>query len=582
MTMGVGELAQVLWAETQSLGIGRRDGTGDTNNVRRAVAQLAASMGGMGFDKRASLPALDDTRYGDTVQAIATIADQARAAAAPQNRLIVWRAGPDTSRLATDPRPPEPWASIDPASIVNLLRYELPSGDSIDIFSRPASPGGNDGAPLVNALTGTGVPNGKPLFATVTAQTTSNRYTTISWWIGIAGVLLFIAGGAMSALAGISMSGARNSLTATDPAYERLLLLKMGSVCVRDYQNLPSAPRADLCVKLLGENKIVNLPVEANKINWQNGDAALMAARSCAQDGTQPGCATAWRAAVEADQDQTWKSSFFRWMYVISTYVTGASSDAGSTSILVPFVTTLVGVVGLIVALGLGTVGRAAGVWIDTRNRVSLARAQVTLWTVVALGGYLVLAMFNIGFAAFLQSPEGLGVYHAFPSIPGSIAAALGIATGSTMASALILPTKMGADLTIQGADQNLANRGAPFFGNRSSGLDTRDAPALASLADIFMGEENANANTVDVSRLQNVMITITLVFGFFSLLAEMMSNISMSTMLTAHGPIFSALPDPGASFTWLLAISHATYLLAKAHDPQGTQSSASQGRPSG
>jgi hypothetical protein len=201
---------------------------------------------------------------------------------------------------------------------------------------------------------------------------------------------------------------------------------------------------------------------------------------------------------------------------------------------------------------------------------VSLARAQVTLWTVLALGGYLVLASFNIGFAGFLQSAQGLATYHAFPGIPTSIAAVLGIATGSTMLSSLILSTKdKGPTLAIPGASQDLANRGTPFLGNQSSGLDKRASPALASMADIFMGEENADADTVDVSRLQNVMITITLVFGFFSLVAQMMSNISMMTMLSAHDAIFSQLPDPGASFTGLLAVSHATYLVSKAHDSQ-------------
>jgi len=187
-----------------------------------------------------------------------------------------------------------------------------------------------------------------------------------------------------------------------------------------------------------------------------------------------------------------------------------------------------------------------------------------------ALGGYLVLSMFNIGFAGFLQSAHTLATYHPFPGIPASIAAVLGIATGSTMLSSLILSTKdKGLDLTVQGTDKDLANRGAPFLGNQSSGLDKRPSPAFASMADIFMGEENAHADTVDVSRLQNVMITITQAFGYFALLVQLMSNIKMSTLLSAHDAIFSQLPDPGASFAWLLAVSHATYLVGKAYDSQ-------------
>jgi hypothetical protein len=572
MPLLAGELAQIVWAETQSLGIGRVDGTGDINNVRRLVAQLAASTGGAGFAKRAALPPLDDPHYGETARAIMMIADQSKDASGPQSRLIFWPGGLDSSKLnaASDPRPPEPWASIDPASITNILRFTLPNGGAIDAFSRPAMPESREGAPFVNTLTGTGVPKSAAPKAAAPVQSSANPPTKIAWWIGVAGVFLFIAGGAMSALTGLSISGARDSLTTTDPAYQRLLLLKIADVCAKDFKSLPGAKLPTVCDKLLGDNKAISLPKDTEKVHWDKGDEVLKSVSSCGQDPTQPDCNIAWRAAVQADDDQTWKESFFAWMYAISGYLTGASSDPGSTSILIPFLVALVGIVSLIIALGLGTVGRVAGVWIDTRNRVSLARAQVTLWTIVALGGYLVLAMFNIGFAGFLQSGQALAAFHAFPSIPASIAGVLGIATGSTMLSSLILSTKdKGPNLTVQGAVQDLANRGAPFFGNQTSGLDKRPSPALASMADIFMGEENADADTVDVSRLQNVMITITLVFGFFALLVQMMSNIKMLTLLSAHDAIFSQLPDPGASFAWLLAVSHATYLVSKAHDSQ-------------
>jgi hypothetical protein len=81
------------------------------------------------------------------------------------------------------------------------------------------------------------------------------------------------------------------------------------------------------------------------------------------------------------------------------------------------------------------------------------------------------------------------------------------------------------------------------------------------------MGEENANSDTVDVARLQNVLITITLVFGFFSLLLEWMSDIKMVTMLNAREAIFQSLPQLSATFTSLLGLSHATYLISKSHD---------------
>lgn len=151
------------------------------------------------------------------------------------------------------------------------------------------------------------------------------------------------------------------------------------------------------------------------------------------------------------------------------------------------------------------------------------------------------------------------------------------------MLSALILPTKAedrAKDrLAITGGDGDLRKRGVPFLGAESQGLDMRASPLMASITDIFMGEEKPNADIVDVSRLQNVVITVTLVLGFFStLVAETM--IAGNKLLGAKAAIFPSLPDMGPSFAALLLVSHATYLVAKAHDVQGPRPAAQPQQP--
>jgi hypothetical protein len=326
----------------------------------------------------------------------------------------------------------------------------------------------------------------------------------------------------------------------------------------------------------LKDNKAPEVNKKTGQVVWGDPTEAVSVlddAKGCPGDPAKNGCNTIWRAAVALDQEQSWKASFFGILQRVSAYLTGIEPSAGSTSIVVPFLLLVIGIGGVVVALGLGTKQRVAGVWIDLRNRVSLARAQVTLWTAVALAGYAAFALFNIGFAGIVSSAGDIAKYAAFPSIPASIAAALGIAVVSPMISALILPTKDAAgkniDLAIRAGDADLRKRGIPFFGAESAGLDKRASSRLASVADIFMGEEKANSDTVDVSRLQNVVITITLVLGFFSLLVEMMSSITAETMLGSKGAIFTSLPELGATFTSLLLVSHATYLIAKAHDEQ-------------
>jgi hypothetical protein len=569
MPISAGELAQIVWAETHDLGVADSDGSGDVNKVRRLVAQLAASTGGVGFDKRKALPSTTDAIFGGSASAIMKIADDAKDQQPPQSCLIIWDAGPDSSKvnLATKIKPPEPWASINSNAITNQLHRALPGGRTIDVFSRAAAPGAAATAPLVNALSGTGVPTGRVAATSEAAKVDTNRHRKLTWGLGIVGVLFFIAGGAMSALSGLSAAGARNSLQTIDPDRQSAVVLQTAAVCRQDSHALPPTSAAPICQGLDAVKTAGDVP----KLPSDKIDQIFKVARGChgtGKDGeVSSDCSTLWRAAVAADQDQAWKRSYFAWSYAASAYLTSIKADAGSSSIALPFLITIIGIAGLMIALGLGTEGRVAGIWIDSRNRVSLARAQVTLWTAVALSGYLILAMFNVGFAEILDAPRQLADYNAFPSIPGSIAAALGIATGSTMLSPLILNTKVDSADGPVFEEQDLKKRGTPFFGNASSGLDTNDTPQLASIADIFMGEEEANADSVDVSRLQNVVITITLVMSFFYFLLEQMSNIKMAAMLSAANAIFDSLPPVGATFASLLAVSHATYLVAKSHD---------------
>lgn len=111
------------------------------NKVRRLIAQLAASTSGVRFKKRRSVPPTRDAFYGGTALAIMKIADDAKDLSAPQGHLIIWDAGSDRTELdvGTTPPPPARWASSSQKQITNQLHYTLPSGRTIDVFSRDAS-----------------------------------------------------------------------------------------------------------------------------------------------------------------------------------------------------------------------------------------------------------------------------------------------------------------------------------------------------------------------------------------------------------------------------------------------------------
>jgi hypothetical protein len=228
--------------------------------------------------------------------------------------------------------------------------------------------------------------------------------------------------------------------------------------------------------------------------------------------------------------------------------------------------------------------GRVFGIWISPQNRMSLARMQVTLWTMVVLGAYAALALFNAGMLAEHirnaliegSAATALATLTTFPQMPASILAALGISVGSTMLSAVIkgdVGTKPD-DVTVDLADDAQAKdkSGTGRFIDRMKGdganLEVRDTPSDASLADVFLGETDDSKNLIDVSRLQNVLITLILVFGYGTLLVELVRDISPETIvnaLNAKQSLFASLPPAGGIFTTLLAASLGTYLIAKA-----------------
>lgn len=566
--MADSELLAIVWGETSTLA--PKDGADETMaRLDAVVAKLAAAAKKRGLTgKMRSMAAPRvNTPQAASYQKMTAVVDRVEADNWPGSPLpakaALWEVTV-TGAPRVDKTLPKAVSWILDQGVSNGGDFVV--GDASDgrvyrLFESD-QPSAESELPFVSAVTLTGLP---PV---------ERSYSKIAWSIGVLAAVIFLAGGSLSVWSGRSMSGARSILVTNNPATQYALLARVTTTCAADLQAFAGGKQSALCSKVLNSGKLPDIDKTTKQFAWPNpGNAVaiLDSAKACPNDPAGDGCNTIWRAAVALDQDQTWKASVFGFLHTVSAFLTGTDPAAGSTSILFPFLMLVTGIGGLVVALGLGTKQRVTGVWIDTRNRVSLARAQVTLWTVVALAGYAAFALFNIGFAGIVSAAGDIAKFAAFPTIPASVAAALGIAAVSPMISSLILPTKdaggKDVDFSIAGSDGDLRRRGATFFGAESDGLDRRPSPTLASIADIFMGEENANSDTVDVSRLQNVVITVTLVLGFFSLLIEMMSRITTETMLGAKGAIFTSLPELGVAFTSLLFVSHATYLVSKTQD---------------
>lgn len=212
---------------------------------------------------------------------------------------------------------------------------------------------------------------------------------------------------------------------------------------------------------------------------------------------------------------------------------------------LAAWLVTAAAMVLILAAIGKALQDRPAGVIIDNRNRISLSKLQMIGWTVLVLSGMVTLA------ATMLARLDGAP---ATITLDGTLIALMGISTATLVAAPGLLSLKT-----------------AP--------IDARPAAENARWTDLVQGDEAANADAPDLSKIQQVLITL-IVMGIY---AFMLGNI----LRIGPGPI--GLPVLDEQLIWLIGVSHVGYLGYKAiphsgggGDPEvaGTEAPAGQAMP--
>lgn len=202
------------------------------------------------------------------------------------------------------------------------------------------------------------------------------------------------------------------------------------------------------------------------------------------------------------------------------------------------------------VIAGRGVSGYWRGILIDSRNRLSLSRLQMLAWTLVVLSAVLTVAFTNLSSGADAALRIG---------IPSELLVAMGISTASLLASPLILNTRREQPVAISELERTvtaLHRQGATEVDPANPSVLIRNVdPCGARWGDLVKGEEAGNAATVDLGRLQMLLITFVLIASYGALLMT----------LFRQGGTVSALPGLDAGMNLLLGISHTGYLTSKA-----------------
>jgi len=230
-----------------------------------------------------------------------------------------------------------------------------------------------------------------------------------------------------------------------------------------------------------------------------------------------------------------------------------------------------------ILAIGIVLNGRPEGLIIDNRNRMSLSKLQMLVWTVVVVSALAASAAYNVhhGFGAKPGDPGPLEI-----TIPTELLFAMGIAAASFVATPTILSLKAQDDPTDDDvtaaqvpapapADPTAApdpaavaaaQAASPSGLNNSGKVHGRTDPAGARWSDLFSGDEVGNCNSPDLSKIQQFAISLLLVTIYSSQVIALFMGLQIS-----HEKHIPSLPVLGQQFVMLLAISHASYLVYKA-----------------
>jgi len=187
------------------------------------------------------------------------------------------------------------------------------------------------------------------------------------------------------------------------------------------------------------------------------------------------------------------------------------------------------------------------GILIDNRDRMSLSRFQMTLWTIVILSllaGVFLARLFD-GVVAPLKF-----------TIPNELLVVMGISVGSAVSATAIKASK---DLraSYPGSSVKLILGPGSALSVSTRGIST-GAPNFWQL---FLTEEGS-VETIDITKFQNFWLTLILVVSYIAATASTIGALPALANLTT-------LPNFDPSQVYLLGISHAGYLAGKLPDRQ-------------
>jgi hypothetical protein len=247
------------------------------------------------------------------------------------------------------------------------------------------------------------------------------------------------------------------------------------------------------------------------------------------------------------------------------------------------FLLTLAGSLCLIIAFGVQITTFHFGILRDGKNGYSLSRLQMAAWTWLILSALLAVAA-----ARLWHSHESAGALNIY--IPQNLFLVMGISFFTGAATPALLSLKTQSPSTPQQL-QTARDRMAEPQVVANGQVVVRQTTAPPQFSDIVEGDDLATAGTVDISKVQQLLITFLVLGTYFFMLCDLFHGTKLLSMsddlaknLVQQGDLlcgyanaaavpaniqcgrgWTAMPDFPGTLVTLLAVSHGGYLVYKA-----------------
>ena len=204
---------------------------------------------------------------------------------------------------------------------------------------------------------------------------------------------------------------------------------------------------------------------------------------------------------------------------------------------------------------------RYSGVLIDERNKYSLSRFQIVVWTVIVLSAYATACIYNMW--NNIQNPLSI-------AIPEELWLLMGISTTSLVGSPLILSTKTGKpDKKERDRNKRILNpKKVPKDEKQTNKnlIMVNETPQGASVSDMFRGDETGNFAQIDISKVQ---------LFYFTLLLVIVYTVALANKFIYDPGKITEFPPLDMGMIALFGISNAGYLTYKGAKHSITQGEA-------